>query len=830
MSSGGQQKASEQTTITELPAWAKPYAQDVLSKGQALTDVKQNPYQTYGAPRVAGFSPMEEQSFSGAANLAPSQAGLAGQGVALGASLGAMDTGQFGPRQAQRYMNPYLESALAPQMELMRRQQGAQAQQMAGQATLAGAFGGSRYGLGQVQQNLANQLAQQNLVGQGYNTAYQNAMAQFNADQARRLQGLQTSLQGAQTLGGLGQQQFGQQAQAIGIQNQLGGQQRGLEQQGLDVAYQDFLNQQNYPYRQLGFMSDLLRGTPTGQSTTTNMYQTPGSIMGQLGGIGMGAYGLSKAGLFKEGGEVDSYAEGGETDLDMLSDDQLKVSYQNALARGDILTAQAIQTRLAENTALRNAQQASLSRGLGYAFDQLPAEQQNNVISAAGGGIVAFAGGGNKGEYYQDPLGTPSAAEPDDSGYSIFKQDIREGEEYSPNLLGMLFGYNRLPPKEKKAAETKSAAPSGTPYDPLTATRREDFSDAPPAKAPAKAPATASGAAAPTPAKSITEAVKRTSMPDAIKQMQEVLNDPESAKLIQENADEIKRYAARAEDVKKQRGANALAEFGFRMAAEASKPGSTFFGSAAAASPTITESLKKSEEVEQRMADNAMKMRQLQNQSVIAMRKGDRQSAIQGAAQLRMLEQSQEQLALQRDQLAETIRAHKATESIHREQQNKPSETERILAKVENIRSGKESYAGMTGEEGVAAYTAAMGDVGAARYGVRYSGQNKDIERYTNILKDDQEYKMLKVQRSQLAGQAEPNDKQRAKLARIDNRIAEIEARARSSAGMGQGAGPVQGAPQVPPQAIAALRADPRLRDQFDAKYGRGSADRYLGD
>lgn len=401
MSGGGSsQPAEAKTQITELPEWARPYAKDILSKGQALTDVNQNPYQTYGAPRVAGFSPMEEQAFSGAANLGPSQAGLAGQGIAAGASLGAMNTGRFGTRQAEQYMNPYLESALAPQMELMRRQQGAQAQQMAGQATQAGAFGGSRYGLAQAQQNLANQLAQQNLVGQGYNTAYQQAMAQFNADQARRLQGMQTALQGAQTLGGLGQQQFGQQTQALGIQSQFGGQQRALEQQGLDLAYQDFLNQQNYPYRQLGFMSDLLKGTPTGQSSVTNMYQAPGSIMGQLGGIGLGAYGLSKAGLFKEGGEVEEYALGGEIPggsvrsesniaeiISNLPDNELPVALKNAQARNDIVTVVAIQKEMAQ----RQAQEQSFQQGVGAA---MPEQFAEDAIRAAHGGIVALAGGG----------------------------------------------------------------------------------------------------------------------------------------------------------------------------------------------------------------------------------------------------------------------------------------------------------------------------------------------------------------------------------------------------------------------------------------------------
>jgi hypothetical protein len=37
---------TKQTTVTELPEWAKPYAKDILSKGSALTDVNANPYQT----------------------------------------------------------------------------------------------------------------------------------------------------------------------------------------------------------------------------------------------------------------------------------------------------------------------------------------------------------------------------------------------------------------------------------------------------------------------------------------------------------------------------------------------------------------------------------------------------------------------------------------------------------------------------------------------------------------------------------------------------------------------------------------------------------------
>ena len=58
---GGQAQSSDkQTHISELPEWARPYAKDTLAKGAALTDINQNPYQQYGANRIAGFSPLQE--------------------------------------------------------------------------------------------------------------------------------------------------------------------------------------------------------------------------------------------------------------------------------------------------------------------------------------------------------------------------------------------------------------------------------------------------------------------------------------------------------------------------------------------------------------------------------------------------------------------------------------------------------------------------------------------------------------------------------------------------------------------------------------------------
>ena len=73
-----------------------------------------------------------------------------------------------------------------------------------------------------------------------------------------------------------------------------GAQQQALQQKALDTAYQQYADQLNYPYRQLGFMSDLLRGLPLTQQSQT-IYQAAPPASQQLMGLGLGAAGLSKA-------------------------------------------------------------------------------------------------------------------------------------------------------------------------------------------------------------------------------------------------------------------------------------------------------------------------------------------------------------------------------------------------------------------------------------------------------------------------------------------------------------------------------------------------------
>jgi hypothetical protein len=100
---------------------------------------------------------------------------------------GEFDAGIFGTEQARQYMNPYLQTSLEPQLLEARRQADISRLADAGRLTQAGAFGGSRQAImeAEARRNLGTKLA--DITGQGYNTAYTNAMSQFNADQNRNM-------------------------------------------------------------------------------------------------------------------------------------------------------------------------------------------------------------------------------------------------------------------------------------------------------------------------------------------------------------------------------------------------------------------------------------------------------------------------------------------------------------------------------------------------------------------------------------------------------------------------------------------------------------------
>jgi hypothetical protein len=211
-----------------------------------------------------------EQAARMQAALANQQAGLTVGGQNLGAALGVQ---QLGAQQG-------LQAQLANQQAQMQAQQQAEQSRQFGYGNLMQQAGlGAQYG------QAAAQLGEQS--------------RQYGAGLG--LQGLQSALGAAGQLGQLGQTEFGQNLAINQLQNQYGGQLPSPMQNILGAQYQDFLGFQNYPYKQLGFMSDIIRGVPLTQ-TGSALYQAPPTTMQNITALGLGAAGLGK--LFAKGGHV----------------------------------------------------------------------------------------------------------------------------------------------------------------------------------------------------------------------------------------------------------------------------------------------------------------------------------------------------------------------------------------------------------------------------------------------------------------------------------------------------------------------------------------------
>lgn len=287
MSSGGSQKAPSSSTVTQtnIPAELMPYATKVLGKAEALTSA---PYLEYGGQRVAGFTPLQQQGYQGVQQMMPADqlnqaTGFAGLG-ALRAAQGPQD---FTGANVQSYMSPYMRNVVEQQQLGAIRDYQRELPGLASVATRVGGLGGTRQALlqSEAQRNLQDRLA--GIEASGTQAAYENAQQQFNAQQAMGLNYLQQQLGAAGILGDLGQRQYGQE---MGINEALlraGQEQRGVEQQYLDSLREAYAERQNYPYKNLAFMSDLIRGTPLTEASRS-FYQAPGSLAGQVAGTALG--------------------------------------------------------------------------------------------------------------------------------------------------------------------------------------------------------------------------------------------------------------------------------------------------------------------------------------------------------------------------------------------------------------------------------------------------------------------------------------------------------------------------------------------------------------
>ena len=236
------------STASTLSPWAGEYVTNLLGKAQALTE---QPYQAYQGPLTAGASNLQQQAFAGASEMAKT-----------GYTPGTFTTGTFDQAAAQRYMNPYLSAALDPALAEMRRQSDITRLADAARLTKAGAFGGSRQAImeSEGRRNLLEK--QRQAIGEGYASAYDKAMAQFNAEQGRGMEAQKAAEASRQYSADFG-------AKSLADLAKLGEVQRGIEQEGITAEKKAFETERDYPFSMLDYQRKMLEGLPIGATTTT---------------------------------------------------------------------------------------------------------------------------------------------------------------------------------------------------------------------------------------------------------------------------------------------------------------------------------------------------------------------------------------------------------------------------------------------------------------------------------------------------------------------------------------------------------------------------------
>lgn len=295
---------TEQTVVqSNLPKYFEPYAVDMIKRAESESKREYTPYEGQrladeSADLLTSRDRVRNIADSGIAGLDTAQSGVkAGMGRAL-QGLG-FQAGQFDSAAAQQYMSPYMQNVVDVQkaqalLDFDRGQAGRDAQ-----AIQAGAFGGSRQAIAQ---GLANEDLQRRLgeiQATGQQRAFEQAQQQFERDRAARESAERLGITAGESLTSQAGQlaQLGDLArkgdvQAAELLEKIGKDQQAREQAGLDLAYEDFVRQRDFPRESLTFLSSILRGVPVQPSTETVKFQQYNPIQEALGtGIaGLGLY------------------------------------------------------------------------------------------------------------------------------------------------------------------------------------------------------------------------------------------------------------------------------------------------------------------------------------------------------------------------------------------------------------------------------------------------------------------------------------------------------------------------------------------------------------
>jgi hypothetical protein len=314
------------TSSTSAPAWALPYWGSYLN---GMSDLTQQPYQQYGGPRVADFSPEQYDAMGMISDRAHGGGPMTGDiQSALHSMLGGgMGGGMGGDGGASGFnlkldKNPLLGEGSSMVDELIRRT-GADtardfstgtAAQTDAMAARAGAFGGSAYNelanrnastladrlagsanatrlqdLGQrrgleeaaLDRSLQGQIASGQIAAQRSSGARAAAASMANAQLAARNDAIRSAMD-------FNQSGYRDAHELMGVGNL-----RQMYSQGLlDSDYGNFREQRDHPYQMADMFGNAIARATGGQNTQTQTTNNQSNPWGTALGTGLGALAL----------------------------------------------------------------------------------------------------------------------------------------------------------------------------------------------------------------------------------------------------------------------------------------------------------------------------------------------------------------------------------------------------------------------------------------------------------------------------------------------------------------------------------------------------------
>jgi hypothetical protein len=240
--------ATGTSTAGNLSEWAGDAITTNIGQGIAAAN---KPYQAYTGPLTAGPSDLQNQYFAGASNVA-----------STGYDPTKFTTGTFDTAAANKYMNPYLSAALDPQLAEMRRQSQINLQPSMAKLTQAGGFGGGRQAIME-SEAARNLLAEQNkTVGQGYATAFDKAMQQFNTEQGRQMEADKASEASRQYGSDFG-------LKSLNELQEAGKAQRDIEAEGIAADKKQFEEARDWDLKMAQIKQGLFSGMPVATQVNT---------------------------------------------------------------------------------------------------------------------------------------------------------------------------------------------------------------------------------------------------------------------------------------------------------------------------------------------------------------------------------------------------------------------------------------------------------------------------------------------------------------------------------------------------------------------------------